>query len=344
MTKTIRRSPLLAGVLALLVGMSVGLAGCGGDDSSDLPSGVVARVGDADITEAQLAHQVEQNAAQLTAQNQTVPAEGSEGYTQLRQQSLQALVQQKIVDFEARKCGKPCQVTGKEINEELASIRKANFNDSQKQFDAFLTQQKITKADARAIVKNQLQQTDLFNNVTKGIRFTAAEARTYYDDNPDQFKVAAGRTASHILVATKAEADRIRAEATPENFAALAKEYSTDTGSASQGGSLGVMQKGQFVPEFEKAAFALKNNEISQPVKTQFGWHIIMVKITPAKTTSFAEAKDQIMSSQLESKRQTAFSDWSQKAVKDWESRTVYASDDLKPPSTTAAATTAPSG
>ena len=196
-------------------------------------------------------------------------------------------------------------------------------------------------------MKSQLQQQALFDYVTRGVRFTDADAQKYFDDNAAQFKVAAGRTASHILVATEAEADRIRAEVTPENFAALAKENSTDTGSAQQGGSLGQIQKGQLVPEFEKVAYALKDGEISQPVKTQFGWHIIMVKLTSATSTTFADAKEQIISSQLQAKRQTEFTTWSETVLKEWADRTVYATDDLKPATTTAstsatAPTTAP--
>ena len=141
---------------------------------------------------------------------------------------------------------------------------------------------------------------------------------------------------------TKAEADRIRAEVTPENFAELARENSTDTGSAKQGGSLGPIQKGQLVPEFEKVAFALKDGEISQPVKTQFGWHIIMVDITPAKTTSFADAKDQIVQTQLSQKRQAEYTTWYTGVLKDWDGRTVYANADLKP--TTAEQTPAGGG
>ena len=245
------------------------------------------------------------------------------------------------MNFEAKDCGKPCEVTEADITAELARIRKSNFENSQKKFDAFLKERKITQADANQIVKSQLQQQALFDHVTRGVRFTDAEAKKYYDDNASQFQVPAGRTASHILVPTKAEADRIRAEVTPENFAQLAKENSTDTGSAQQGGNLGPIQKGQLVPEFEKVAFSLKDGQISQPVKTQFGWHIIMVDITPAKTTSFAEAKQQIISSQLAQKRQTEFTSWSENVLKDWADRTVYASSDLEPATTTAAATTA---
>ena len=345
MTKTNRRSPLLAGVIVGLAALGAAglllLSGCGGDGSS-LADGVVARVNDTNITQKQLDTTIAQSRAQAKSQGQTLPADGEDGFDQVRQQALQQLIQQEVVSAEARKCGKPCKVSEAEITAELARIREANFKGSQKDFDAFLKTSAITKAGARDIVRNQLEQQKLLANVTRGVTFTPADAKTYYDQNTSQFTVAAGRTASHILVKTKEEADRIRAEVTPENFAQLAKENSTDTGSAAQGGDLGPITKGQLVPEFEKVAFALKDGEISQPVKTQFGWHIIMVKITPAKTTTFAEAKSQIISSQLAAKRQAAWTAWGEKALKDAEAHTVYADDSLKPSSTTASTATAP--
>jgi foldase protein PrsA len=342
-TKTSRRSPLAAGVLVVIAVLgAAGLllaAGCG-DDGAGLPAGAVAQVGDAQITEVQLDATIEQSRAEATSSGQTLPKEGEKGYEDIRRQALQSLVQQKVVQFEARDCGKPCEVTEAEIAAELARIRTANFKDSQKKFDDFLKERKISKADARTIVRSQLESQALFDHVTRGVRFTEADAKKYYEDNPAQFRVPAGRTASHILVATEAEADRIRAEVTPENFARLAKENSTDTGSAQQGGDLGQIQKGQLVPEFEKVAFALKDGEVSQPVKTQFGWHIITAQITPARTTSLADAKAQIISSQLTAKRQTEFTAWSEKVLEEWAGKTVYASDDLKPSTTTAAAAT----
>jgi foldase protein PrsA len=342
--KTIRRSPLLAGVLVLLVAVGVGVSACG-DDSSDLPAGVVARVGDANITEKQLDRAVARTTADAEAQGQTVPAEGAEGYDELRQQALQTLVQQKIVGFEARECGNPCKVTDAQVDAELARILESSFNGKQKEFDDYLKERGITRADARDIVKDGLQQQKLFDYVTRGVRFSEADAKAYYEDNPAEFRVAAGRTASHILVETEGEADAIRAEVTPENFADLARENSTDTGSATQGGSLGPIQKGQLVPEFDKAAFALKDGEISQPVKTQFGWHIITVDVTPASVTSFADAKDQIIQTQLNQKRQAEFTSWSEDVLKEWEDRTVYADSSLEPAATEAqpeGATTAP--
>ena len=332
MPKTVRRSPLLAGVLVLLVtAVAVGVTACGGDDSADLPAGVVARVGDANITQQQLDRSIAQTSAEAKSQGQTVPTQGADGYDQLQQLALQQLVRQKIVGFEARECGQPCTVTDAEIDRDLKRIIQQNFNGKQAEFDSFLTDRSISQTEARELVQSGLQQQKLYNHITRGVRFTDQDAKAYYDAHTDQFQVPAGRVASHILVPTKAEADQIRAEVTPENFAEIAREKSTDTGSAKQGGSLGPIQKGQLVPEFEKVAFSLKDGEISQPVKTQFGWHIITVDITPAKTTSFADAKDQIVQTQLSQKRQAEYTKWYTGVLKDWDGRTVYANADLKP-------------
>ncbi len=345
MAKSIRRSPRRAGVAAALaVAGAVGLllvSACGGGDSENLSEGVVARVGDSNITQVQLDSAIAQRSAEAKASGQTLPAEGQEGFDQVRQQAVQDLVQRRIIDFEARDCGTPCAVTEAEIEADLARITKENFGGKKKDFDSFLAERKISPADARDIVKDGLQQKALFNNVTRGIRYTAADAQKYYDLNVAQFKVAAGRRVSHILVSTEAEAERIRAEMTPENFAQLARENSIDTTTKDNGGDLGALVKGQFVPEFDKAAFALKDGEISQPVKTQFGWHIITVDTTPAHTTPFSDAKAGIIASQLAQKRQQAYVDWSQGVLKKWDDRTVYADDSLKPPAATTTAPTA---
>jgi foldase protein PrsA len=333
----LRRNRLAAGLVAALAVLAAGTAllasGCG-DDAESLPAGAVARVGDATITEAQLNRTIQRNRKQAEAQGETLPAEGAEGYDLVRQQALQFLIQQRIIDFEAGKCGTPCRVTDKDVDAELARIRKTNFNDSQKEFDEFLKDSGISKADARELVKQDLQRKKLEEHVTRGVRFGAADAEKYYGDNPDEFKQAAGRTARHILVKTKAEADSIRAQVTLANFADLARQYSTDPGSGPQGGNLGTLQKGTFVPAFEKVAFALKDGEISDPVKTQFGWHIITVDITPARTVPYAEVKDQIISGQLAQRRQETFAEWSEKVLADWRERTVYADESLEPAET----------
>ncbi|MDH3226755.1 MAG: peptidylprolyl isomerase [Thermoleophilia bacterium] len=319
-------------VLGVLGAIAIGVAGCGSNDSDKVPEGAAAQVGDASIQEAELNRAIAQRKAQAESQEQTFPEEGTDAYNQARQQALQELVLQRIVDFEAKKCGKPCQVTSKEVDAELDSIVQESFNGSQEDFDEFLTTNQISKPDARRIVRFNLQQEELFNTVTRGVRFTDADARKFYKDNKAQFETPAGREVSHILVAEKQEADSLRAEVTTGNFAQLARDNSTDTGSATQGGSLGRIQKGVFVPEFEEAAFALKDDEISDPVKTQFGWHIITVDVVPKQTTPFAKARQQIQQQQLQQTRQTEFNEWRDGVLKEWQERTVYASKDLEPP------------
>ncbi|MFN8543544.1 MAG: peptidylprolyl isomerase [Candidatus Binatia bacterium] len=107
---------------------------------------------------------------------------------------------------------------------------------------------------------------------------TDDQAKKYYDENAQLYS-GVQVNAKHILVKDEAVAKEIAAEvkAHPEKFADLAKEKSTDTATASKGGELGMFGQGRMVPEFEKAAFALQQGQISDVVKTQYGYHVIMV-------------------------------------------------------------------
>lgn len=349
-----RTLPKFAGVLALVASLALGVAACGDDTATttggdNLPSGVIAQFGDQQVTAGELNRAVEQQIAQTqqVPQGQTAPPapkEGTPAYDAIRKQALDNIRLQRLVDVESKKCGKPCAVSDADVDKELKRVRDQNFEGSQQKLDDFLKASKITMDDARKILKLGLQQPKLQAHVTKGVRFTAADAKKYYDQNIGQFKVPAGRSASHILVKTKAEADAIAARVTPANFAEIAKKESLDPGSGKQGGELGPIQKGQLVPEFEKVAFALGDGEISDPVKTQFGWHIIQVKLTEEKTTPFSEAKDQIVKQQLEQKRTEAFTKFRDNILANWKKRSKYADPKLDPdaPATTASTPSVP--
>lgn len=113
--------------------------------------------------------------------------------------------------------------------------------------------------------------------------------------------------ARHILVKTEAEAKAARKRIVEggEDFATVAKEVSTGP-SAAQGGDLGVFGKGRMVPAFEAAAFALKKGEVSQPVHTQFGWHIIQVtEIQGGKAPTFDEIKDRLAQRMMQERLRT---------------------------------------
>jgi len=125
---------------------------------------------------------------------------------------------------------------------------------------------------------------------------TDEEVRAYYDANPDLYSTTQV-AASHILVKDEETAKQIYAELQqhPDRFAAIATEKSTDTGSAKKGGELGLFGQGRMVPEFDKVAFSLKVGQISEPVKTRYGYHII--KVTERKEGErkpFDQVKEQI--------------------------------------------------
>lgn len=109
--------------------------------------------------------------------------------------------------------------------------------------------------------------------------------------------------ARHILVPDEATAKKIIAELKKGgDFAALSKQYSKDPGAASQGGDLGWFKEGEMVPEFSKAAFALKDGEVSpDPVHTQFGWHVIQtMQHRDAPPPDFDQAKQELRQTMIQ--------------------------------------------
>ena len=121
-------------------------------------------------------------------------------------------------------------------------------------------------------------------DVAQQVEFSADDLREYYENNLDRFVTNEERKSSHILIAidddtTDEEAaeliEEIQSKLDTETFEDLAKEYSDDPGSAAVGGDLGWAEPGLFVPEFESALFSMNVGEISAPVKTDFGYHLI---------------------------------------------------------------------
>lgn len=124
-----------------------------------------------------------------------------------------------------------------------------------------------------------------------------SDLKAAYEARASQYRVDEQRRASHILVKTEDEAARLAAEArkTPDRFAELARKHSQDPGSAANGGDLGLFGRGMMVPAFEEAAFRLKEGEISAPVKSEFGWHVIRVTgVQPAKARPLAEVRAEL--------------------------------------------------
>jgi peptidyl-prolyl cis-trans isomerase D len=126
---------------------------------------------------------------------------------------------------------------------------------------------------------------------------TDEEIRKVYEARASQFRVDEQRRASHILVKTKEEADKLLAELkkSPGSFAELAKKHSQDTGSAPNGGDLGWFAKGMMVKPFEDAAFAMKEGQLSGPVQSEFGYHIIkLTGVQAGKARPYEEVKKEL--------------------------------------------------
>lgn len=181
----------------------------------------------------------------------------------------------------------------------------------------------------QAVVESQVQVSD-------------AEVTEYYNKNLKAYTTPEQRSASHILftvardakpaeeAAAKAKAEAALAEVrkNPANFAAVAKAQSQDPGSAQAGGDLGVVEKGLFVKPVEDAIFALKEGEIGNLVKSEFGWHVIKVtSVKPATQKPLEAAKDEIVADLKKQKMSKKYSELAEAF-----GNTVYEqSDSLKP-------------
>ncbi len=149
-------------------------------------------------------------------------------------------------------------------------------------------------------------------DVIKGITVSDDEAKKFYSDNPTMFTQPERIHARHILVSGDEELAKVQSELKAgKSFDVVAKEYSRDPGSAANGGDLGEFPKGVMVPEFEKAAFALKNpGDVSEPVKSQFGWHIIKLEERiPESLVPFEQVKERILQELRDQKVQKLLQD-----------------------------------
>lgn len=157
--------------------------------------------------------------------------------------------------------------------------------------------------------KKELLINALLDKHLGNIKVTDKEAAKYYREHKKEFTTPAQVKASHILVKTKEEAeDLIKRLKKGADFAKLAQQYSLDHVSAKKGGDLGYFSKDQMVKPFADAAFSLKVGQISEPVKTRFGYHIIKVTDKkPASLQPFPLVKKQIKEKLLRQKQQKAF-------------------------------------
>jgi parvulin-like peptidyl-prolyl isomerase len=324
--------------LLLLALIALPVAACGSsDDAKTVPPGAVALVGDKPIEKADLDRLLAQAKANYEAQKQDFPAVGTPDYQNLRGSLLRGLVQQS--QWEQAGAAMGVKVSDQEVDTRLAALKQQYFKGDEDKYKAALEQQGLTEAALRDQVHAKLLSDKLYQAILGKVKVTDADLKAYYDSHKAQFMQPESREVQHILVKKKALADEIYAKLkNGADFAALAKKYSQDPGSKDKGGKL-TAYKGKTVKPFDTFVFSAKVGELSHPIKTSFGWHVIEVlsDTKPAAPQPLADAKDQLSGTLLKQKQDQALKDW----VKDAESKypVTYATGYAPPPTTTATST-----
>lgn len=292
MSKGIKSRKVLSYILllTLVIGI-VTVTGCTDNDAGkDLE--IVAKVGEEEITKDELYNlMLEQSGPQ----------------------ALDALIVEKLVELEVEK--KEIEVSDEEIEEELNKTKEEIGGEEE--FNQALQQSGLTIEKLKENIATNLKINKL---IEPYISISDDEVEEYFEQNKNLLVQEEEVNASHILVETEEKADEIKGKLDAgEDFAELAKEHSTD-GSKDNGGELGFFGKGAMVPEFEEVAFSLGVGEISEPVKSEFGYHIIKVnEKKEAEEANFEELEDEIKSMIKDEKSQEAYAKWYEETREEYE-------------------------
>lgn len=158
-------------------------------------------------------------------------------------------------------------------------------------------------------LRRQIVAEELLKEEMKKIEVNDTDVVNYYNLHSSEFGEPEKIRVRHILVKGETEVNSVAEKLSKGgDFAKLAQEFSVDPGTKDKGGELGFFSKGQMVPEFEEAAFALKIGERSKPVRTSYGFHIIeMEEIKEATQKAFDEVKDEAKNMALQEKQRERF-------------------------------------
>jgi foldase protein PrsA len=224
---------------------------------------------------------------------------------QTGQEALDNLVVKKIIELEAE--DQNIEVTAEEIDKEVEEL--AEYYGGKDAMTQTLAMYNINLDQVREDVTVNIKLEKL---LSQRIEITDQEVQEHFQVNQEAYAVEEQIKVSHILVDSEETAQEITTLlAEGRNFADLAEEYSTDTGSKNQGGNLGMVTRGEMVEEFEQAAFAMQPGQISDPVKSEYGYHIIKVEEkTEARPGTLEENYDKIKDTLFQQKMESEYPAW----------------------------------
>mgnify|MGYP004701031413 CR=1 FL=1 len=276
---------------------------------------VVAEVGSVPVTIFDLGREQQRLLPFNTSFHSGVPAEAHE---KIKNEALTTLIDQAYkVNYALEK---KITVDKKMVDERIDKLKKKYK--SEKEFKTALGEESLKDFRA-AIERTLLAQKAEEVAIQKNINVTDADVRAYYDTNKHTYKRPKQFKASHILVkvnpSSNAE-ERATLEKKAKELATKAQNgedfynlayYNSDDRSKYVGGDLGYFHEGQTVPEFEDALKKMKIGEISAPVKSMFGWHIIkLVELNESRQLDFEETKVRIREQLEKTAREKLYSNW----------------------------------
>jgi foldase protein PrsA len=271
-------------------------------------------------------------------QHRQWPKAGTTQFQQVQQSALTFLVQLQELEQKAKELD--VKVTDKEVAQRFGQLEKQLGGE--KNLKAQAKTQGLTLQDVRdVVIRPQILSEGIYNKVTDGVKVSDDDVKQYYSKNLKLYQQPQSRDVRHILVSNRALAnklyDRIKAGA---SFAALAKKYSKDPGSRAQGGKLTIV-KGQTAGPFDQTAFLLEKGQVSRPVKTQYGWHIIQAlsDVKPPRTTPLKDVRTAIRQQLLTQRKRDKWSKWINDTRKEY-AKKVHYQVGYAPPTTSTAPTT----
>jgi foldase protein PrsA len=319
MSSSVRTSIALLSVCAL----ALAAAACGGDgegSTEEVPPDAIALVGEQEVPKGEFTALMDRAKQGYEAQKREFPEVGSPEYNDLKNRAVQFLVTRYQYRAEAEALG--IEITEAEVTKRLNEIKEQSFQGDDAKFAAELEKLGMTEDDAREEIYDRLVQEKIYDEVTGDIKVSEEEIQSYYDENKDQF--VKPFDVRHILVKTKAKAEAIAQELEEgAKFQELARNESTDRGSAKSGGQITV-QPGGVVQEFFDAAVKLSAGEVSPPTKSQFGWHLIQ-GVDPVEYTQLSEVEDTIREQLVTPKKNEAMETWVAETQRKYAGETVYA-------------------
>ena len=219
--------------------------------------------------------------------------------------TLDAMISNEVVNQEADKAD--VKVTQEELDAEMA-VYEESYGGAEA-LEQALASSGMSIDDLKEEMETYLKVEKI---VGPDIEITDEQISAFFEENKDSFEQPSQVEASHILVATQEEADEVKAKLDDGgDFAELAAEYSTDTANAESGGVLEAFGAGEMAPEFEEAAFSMEVDEISKPVKTDYGFHLIQVTgKTEAVEASLENSKEQIEETLFDEALNTKYAEW----------------------------------